>query len=178
MQNPAQYVNTIELKEKSVEYCKTAFSYILSSKRGKLAPLVGTYYGMARASVCLSVCLSVGLSRKLVNTIQTELFQLGPSNFVYILLMTRGRTLLIFKVMGQRSRSHTRHLNLVNKINHFYIAYYNVISLFNSPLGVFCNVGVALVFPYIDFQLLICRGICVSQTYYAYIVILNKPFPA
>ena len=44
-----------------------------------------------------------------VNTIQTEPFQLGPSNFVHILLMTRGGTLLIFKVMGQRSRSHTTH---------------------------------------------------------------------
>ena len=41
----------------------------------------------------------------LVNMIQTELFQLGLSNLVHILLITRGRTLLIFKVMGQRSRS-------------------------------------------------------------------------
>ena len=45
----------------------------------------------------------------LVNTIQTEPLQLGPSNLVHILLMTRGRYLLIFKVRGQRSRSHTRH---------------------------------------------------------------------
>ena len=45
----------------------------------------------------------------LVNTIQTEPFQLGPSNLVHILLMTRGLTLLIFKVMGQRSRSHAAH---------------------------------------------------------------------
>ena len=45
----------------------------------------------------------------LVNTIQTEPFQLGPSNLVHILLMTRGQTLLIFTVMGQRSRSHTTH---------------------------------------------------------------------
>ena len=42
----------------------------------------------------------------LVNTIQTEPFKLGPSNLVHILLMTRGRHLLIFKVRGQRSRSH------------------------------------------------------------------------
>ena len=38
---------------------------------------------MARASVLpsvrLGVCLSVGLSAKLVNTIETELFQLGPN---------------------------------------------------------------------------------------------------
>ena len=52
---------------------------------------------------------SVGLSTKLVNTIQTELFQLGSSNLVHILLMTRGQTLLMFKVMGQRSRSHATH---------------------------------------------------------------------
>ena len=62
------------------------------------------WYGVGVCpSVCLSVRLSVGLSTKLVNTIQTELFQLGPSNLVHILqnvLMTRGRTLLIFKVMG------------------------------------------------------------------------------
>ena len=64
------------------------------------------YYGMARASVRLSGCLSVGLSAKIVNTIETEPFQLGPSNLVHILLMTRGRTLLNFKVRGQRSRSH------------------------------------------------------------------------
>ena len=69
------------------------------------ARLVGTYYGMARASVRLSVCSSVRLSIKLVNTIQTEPFELGPSNLVHLLLMTRGRTLLIFKVRGQRSRS-------------------------------------------------------------------------
>ena len=41
----------------------------------------------------------------LVNTIQTEPFQLGPSNLVHILLMTRGQNLLIFKVMGQRSQA-------------------------------------------------------------------------
>ena len=45
----------------------------------------------------------------LVNMIQTEPFQLGPSNLVHILLMTRGLTLLIFKVMGQRSRSRASH---------------------------------------------------------------------
>ena len=134
------------------------------------ARLVGTYYGMARASVCLSVCLSVRLSvclsvwasvcgsvhkackhdtnwtvqartvklgthttydkktdpidfqgqskvkvtrytllLNLVNTIQTEPLQLGPSNLAHILLMTRGRHLFIFKVRGQRSRSHAKH---------------------------------------------------------------------
>ena len=45
----------------------------------------------------------------LVNTIQTEPFELGLSNLVHILLMTRGRSLLIFKVRGQRSRSHVTH---------------------------------------------------------------------
>ena len=76
------------------------------------------WYG---AGVCLSVrlsrCLSVGLSSKLVNTIESEPFQLGPSNLVHILLMTRRRTLLIFNVRGQRSRPQaTQLLNLVNTI--------------------------------------------------------------
>ena len=119
------------------------------------ARLVGTYNGMARASVRLSVCGSVRKACKhdrdwtvparavklgihttydkrtnpidfqgqgskvkvtrwtlllnLVNTIQTEPFEVGLSNLVHILLMTRGRTLLIFKVRGQRSRSHVTH---------------------------------------------------------------------
>ena len=63
------------------------------------AQLVGTYYGMAQASVCLSVCLSgllsVGLSTKLVNTIQTKPFHRGSSNLVHILLMIRGQHLSI-----------------------------------------------------------------------------------
>ena len=68
------------------------------------------WYGVGVClSVCLSVYLSVRLSTKLVDTIQTEPFQLGPSNLIHILLMTRGRTLLIFKVMGQRSRSQATH---------------------------------------------------------------------
>ena len=45
----------------------------------------------------------------LVNTIQTEPFKLGPSNLVHILLMTRGRQLLISEVMGQRPRSYAIH---------------------------------------------------------------------
>ena len=45
----------------------------------------------------------------LVNTIQTELFKLGPSNLVHILLMARGRHLLISEVRGQRSRSYAIH---------------------------------------------------------------------
>ena len=52
-------------------------------------------------------CLTLLLNP--VNKIQTEPFKLGPSNFVHILLMTRGRHLLIFKVRGQRSRSHITH---------------------------------------------------------------------
>ena len=54
-----------------------------------LTELVGTYYGMALASVRLSGRLSVGLSAKLVNRIRTQPFQLGPSNLVHLLLMTR-----------------------------------------------------------------------------------------
>ena len=45
----------------------------------------------------------------LVNSIQTELFQLGRLKLVHILLKTRGQHLLIFKVMGQRSRSQATH---------------------------------------------------------------------
>ena len=60
----------------------------------------------------------------LVNMIQTEPFQLWPSNLVCTLLMTRGWHLYIFKFRGQRS-----------KINPFYIANYKVISLFKSPVG-------------------------------------------
>ena len=67
---------------------------------------------MALASVCLSVRLSVRLSTKLVDTIQTEPFELGPSNLVHILLMTRGRTLLIFKVRV-KGQGHT--LDIVHK---------------------------------------------------------------
>ena len=53
----------------------------------------------------------------LVNTIQTKPFQLGQSNLIHILLMTRGRHLSISKVRGQRSRSrYTVLFNLVNMI--------------------------------------------------------------
>ena len=58
---------------------------------------------MAQASVRLSkrrsVFLSMGVYTKLVNTIQTEPFQLGPSNLIHIPLMTRGRHL--FDLQGQ-----------------------------------------------------------------------------
>ena len=50
-----------------------------------------TFYGMGPAScfffsIILSACLSVGMSAKIVNTIETALFQLGPTNKVH----TRG----------------------------------------------------------------------------------------
>ena len=127
------------------------------------ARLVGTYYGMAFASVCPSVrpsvCMSICHTCKhdtdwtvparvvklgthttydkrmnpidfqgkrskvkvkrytmllnLVNVIQTEQFQLGPSNLEHILLITRGWDLLIFKVKVTR---YTLLLNLVNMI--------------------------------------------------------------
>ena len=47
---------------------------------------------------------SVGLSTKLVNAIQTEPFQLGPSNLLHILITTRGQHLLIFKVRVKVTR--------------------------------------------------------------------------
>ena len=58
---------------------------------------------------CGRLVVRLWVSANLVNTIQAEPFQLGPSNLVHILLMTRGPHLLIFKVMGQRSRSHATH---------------------------------------------------------------------
>ena len=45
--------------------------------------LVGTYYGMARASVCLSGCLSVCGSVHKACKHDTE-FQLGPTNLVHV----------------------------------------------------------------------------------------------
>ena len=48
----------------------------------------------------------------MLTTIQTKPLKLGPSNLVHILLMIRGRHLLIFKVRGQRSRSHATHCYL------------------------------------------------------------------
>ena len=42
----------------------------------------------------------------LVNRIQTRPFKLGLSNVVHMLLMTRGKHLLISKVKGQWSRSY------------------------------------------------------------------------
>ena len=72
-------------------------------------------YGIALASVRPSVDLSAKLVSLgtflilLVNMIQTEPFPPGPPNLVQILLMTRGRHLLLLKVRGQRSRSHAKH---------------------------------------------------------------------
>ena len=51
----------------------------------------------------------------LVNMIQTEPFQQGPSNLVHLLLMIRRQHLLLFKVRGGRSRSHARYY-IYNKI--------------------------------------------------------------
>ena len=59
------------------------------------------WYG---TGVCPSVCLSVRLSTKLVNTIQTEPFKLGPSNLVHLLLTSRGRTL--------KGQGHMLHINV------------------------------------------------------------------
>ena len=58
------------------------------------------------------------LMLNLVNTIQTEPFQLGQSNLVHILLMIRGRHLLIFKVRGSKVKvtHYILMLNLVNTI--------------------------------------------------------------
>ena len=55
-----------------------------------------------RVCVCLCVCVSVN---DLVGKIQAEPNDLGSSNLVQLITIMRGRSLLFFKVMGQRSRS-------------------------------------------------------------------------
>ena len=78
------------------------------------------WYG---AGVCLSVRLSVRLSTKLVDTIQTEPFKLGPSNLVHLLLMTRGGQLLILRSGSKVKVTYwTLLLSLVNKVQPFYNA--------------------------------------------------------
>ena len=56
------------------------------------------------------------LMLNLVNTIQTEPFQLGQSDLVHILLMIRGWHLLIFKVRGQKVKV-TRYILMLNPVN-------------------------------------------------------------
>ena len=60
--------------------------------------------------------------------------------------MTRGRQLLIFKVMGQRSRSHTKIVFKSCKQDnpHLYCQLWRYLPL-NSSVWRFCNVGVAFV---------------------------------
>ena len=57
--------------------------------------------GYSIASVCVCVCVW-----NLVNKIQSILLNLESSNLPQMFAMERGWTLLIFKVRGQRSRSH------------------------------------------------------------------------
>ena len=52
--------------------------------------------------------MRVRLSAKLVNKIQTEPFQQGPSNLVQVLVMATGQNLLLLKVRDKRSRSHAK----------------------------------------------------------------------
>ena len=66
------------------------------------------WYGVGICpSIRLSICRSV--HKVLVNTIQTEPFKLGPSNFVHVLLMTRGQTLLISR-SGVKGQGHMLHI--------------------------------------------------------------------
>ena len=94
-------------------YAKKCFGLTIEKKLYALQRQ--SNYGIALASVRPSVDLSAKLVSLgtflilLVNMIQTEPFQPGPSNLVQLLLMTRGRYLLLLKVMGQRSRSHAKH---------------------------------------------------------------------
>ena len=97
---------------------------IIQTEPFKLGPSnVVCTYGKRTTPICFQgqgskfMVKRYTLLLNLVNIIQTEPFKLGPSNLVHILLMARGRHLLVFKVMGQRSRSHVRHfLNLANAI--------------------------------------------------------------
>ena len=65
------------------------------------------------------VCLSVRLSTKLVDTIQTEPYKLGPSNLVHLLLMTRRRLLRTYYGMALASvclsvRLSTKHVDTIH----------------------------------------------------------------
>ena len=92
------------------------YMYIVCLQNGFYTPdlsgriiMVWRWRLFVHLSACLFGRLSVGLFAKLVNTIETELFHIGPSNLVHLLLLTRGQTLLIFKIRGLRSRSHAGH---------------------------------------------------------------------
>ena len=59
-------------------------------------------FGGQRSKVKVTIDI---YGNKLVNTIKTEPLCASSSNFAYIFTMTRGWTLLILEVIGQRSRS-------------------------------------------------------------------------
>ena len=69
--------------------------------------------------------------------IQTEPFQLGPSRLGTHATFDERTTHIDFQGQGSKDKvtCYTLLLYLVNKINPFYIANYNVISLLNSPVG-------------------------------------------
>ena len=96
-----------ELKEKSVENCKTAyFLYSKFKKRQTRRTCWDVLWygaGIFGASVCLWVCQESLLTRYRLNCSSWD------GQTCTHTTMTRGPTLLIFKVMGQRSRSHARH---------------------------------------------------------------------
>ena len=109
------------------QWQNTDFKSILSFL---YAWLVGTYYGIPRASVCQSV--HKACKHDTDWTVPARTFKLGT-------LTTYDKRTNPIDFQGQGSKvkvtRYTLLLNLVNKIKPFYIANYDVISLLNSPVG-------------------------------------------
>ena len=95
-----------------VKPCKQATDWTVSATTIKLGtltaydkrktPIAFQGHGSKAKVTCYTLLFNL-------ENIQTGPFQLGPSNLVHILLMTKGRHLFIFKVGGQRSSSHATH---------------------------------------------------------------------
>ena len=81
-------------------FYQQSFSHIAVFYTPDLSGRIMVWRG--RLSVRLSVWASVCKTCKHDRELETEPFQLGPSNLVHILLITRVRTLSIFKVRGQK----------------------------------------------------------------------------
>ena len=78
-----------------------------------LSPRNALRRGYSNAAVVPSVCPCVCPSRfDLVNTIETEPLCASSSNLADMFTMTRGWTLLILEVRGQRSRSQLTYMEI------------------------------------------------------------------
>ena len=112
-QNLVKIAGTVSVKEARSEpytvlaVCNIIFNFYAPDFSGRI--IVWRCRLSVRPSICLSVCptvrLSVGLSTKLVNSIQTELFQLGPSKLGTHTTYDKRKTTYDFQGLGQRSRS-------------------------------------------------------------------------